>query len=123
MDADAHAGPSGAHAGGAVDAAASAAVDAKLVRCAALKAEGNALFAEGKNGEAVFKWFELIALLTSLDRARALAAVGNGAGGAMPDLMGGGNSSGLSESQLAEVNALTLSAHLNMAAALLKVRG
>jgi hypothetical protein len=122
MEAGAGGGASGSGAGGA--GAASAAIDAKLAAAAALKEEGNALFKEGKTGEAMVKWFELIGRLTALDKGRALSSVGGEAGGLL-GAMGGaqqGSAGGLSDAQQAAVSEMFLTVHLNYAAALLKAR-
>ena len=101
--------------------AASARVDGLLAKAHGLKAEGNALYKEGKWGEAIAKFFEVIATVTAADRARNLAAatamgLGSGDGNA------NGTASDLTPEQQAQVHELTVSANLNMAAALIKVR-
>ena len=95
-------------------------VDAVLARCVSLKEAGTALFKSAEDnatGKAITKWFELLALLTTVSREDIPGQEGAGGLGA---LMGNGPT--LSPAQTAQVAELRVSALLNTAVALLKVR-
>jgi hypothetical protein len=108
-------GASGASSGGGD-------VEAKLAVATALKDEGNALYKAGAVGEAMWKWFDLIGRLASLDKGRAASAGGDGMASALAALGNGGGGPPLTPEQQRLVDELTVSVHLNMAAALLKAR-
>ena len=95
-------------------------VDKVLARCVALKEAGTALFKSAEDnatGKAITKWFELLALLTTVSREELPGQEGAGGMGA---LLGKGPT--LSPAQTAQVQELRVSALLNTAVALLKAR-
>ena len=94
-------------------------VEAVLLRCVALKEAGTALFKsteDNASAKAITKWFELLALLTTVSR-EAIPGQEEGGLGALL-----GNGPTLSPAQAAQVQELRVSALLNTAVALFKVR-
>ena len=111
-----------AGAAGGAGPGAPAAVDVAsvLARCVALKEAGTALFKsteDNSSGKAIAKWFELLALLTTVSRE---AIPGQESAGGLGALLGNGPT--LSPEQAAQVHELRVTALLNSAVALLKVR-
>jgi hypothetical protein len=97
-------------------------VEGVLARCVALKDAGNALFKsaeENATGKAVAKWFEVIALLTTVSRENVPGMDGMEG---MSAMLGGGSGPALSEEQAERVRELRVCALVNSAAALLKAR-
>ena len=112
-------------ASGSAPASGASSVEAKLAKAQALKAKGNALFQAGDVGDAHMVWFEMVGVLTSLDRSAALADAGSAS--AFGELLNSSDTGGraapqLTPAQEALMRELLLSAHLNMAAAMIKAR-
>ena len=89
-----------------------ASVQDKLAQAQACRAEGNALFSSGRQDEAMFKWHEVLMYVRGLDKSTA-SAFGVSQGGTR-------GASGLTAEHSTLAKELTVVAHVNLAAGLLR---